>query len=1453
MLTFLILTSFTAAFLLNFLDINTFTLDATPSSGDTFVSTVNGQDYLAKYITAEDVERMKQNLGSKQALPHSASNQIIDGHGTGYLAPSLEELDSLIGKTTLLEPIEDENTKLGATADISTEMYFPAVGNQASQGSCTAWAVTYYAYGYLEAKDHSWDASSGNPDYLLSPAWAYNKVATANDDGSSFSEIAQVLLDWGVPTLSAMPYDDTDVDSWGDEIAYRQAPYHRPLSHSIITYTGAPTISTIISLLDSGTPVTFAIDAYQFSNGLNEGTSDFILSSDEYNDGIELNHAQCIVGYDDGIIEGSDVGAFRVVNSWGDTWMDGGYYWLTYNAFDELADDWWLGQVLMYITDRADYNPDLIATWEFSTAPTRMNDILTLGVGPQIPMYTKKPLYENDPNNIFPSFMALDISAFNSSYTTNNDVFFFLEIGSSTATGTISSFRVERYFEGVLQEISPESPGVPEITPCRVNTTFMKHDLRVVLEVPTSPIINYTYLINAKVINNGLYNETGIYVELLLDGEVVASTIIPKLLNGSDYILDYNWTANSDSIFNFTAQAPPISGETYISNNQVTKLIQVWESFFHDDFESGLSKWDSITGLWHLTSDSSAWPDPCYSPTHSMWFGDESIGTYNTGFIGAGELTSIPFDLTYKSTAFLEFYHWREAEGDLEYDVSKVYISTDGMIWDELYVNTLAYVPPWSKVSIDLSPFIGNSSIQIRFHFIIGDLLANDYRGWLVDDVAVLGLTNHHDLSVSMDVPENPEIGNSYMINATVTNIGATNEDNINFFLYLNGEVVNSTSIPSLNSGANFSINYNWTPSKYGIFNFTAHVPPITEESFILDNFITKISTILLLLNYTEIIGIPYSWIDASGGTELTLADNDYEKIHLPFIFPFYNQSFSNVYLSENGYLSFTDTTPFWWDFPFPSAHPYFSYMIAPFWDDLFPSTGGHIYIQDFGDHWVAEWIDYIHHSFNSPLIGSFEVVLYDTGEIMFNYDYINYTAGGYTCGLNLGVDTDYYNSYTGLNDSTNDFSLLYTYELPNPPDDFTLTSDAGEPDLDGVFELSWLESFRANNYSVYAHSSYITTINGSLTVLADEITDLNLALTDYLDGTYYYIVIAHNNYGDTLSNCLEITVEIPPPPGEFTLSSNAGDPDTDGDFDLEWTASSGANNYSIYEYSSYITAINGSLTLLGDEITDLDLALTGYLDGTYYFIVVAHNDYGDTLSNCLEINIYLDEPPGEFILTSNAGDPDDDGTFDLTWTEAMKANNYSVYAYSSYITTINGSLTLLGDEITDLNLALIDYLDRTYYFIIVAHNDYGDTLSNCLEITVEIPSPPGEFTLSSNAGNPDTNGNFDLQWTTSPDAISYSLYHYSSYITDVNTSLTVLANDITDLNFALTGYENGVYYFIVVASNIGGETFSNCLKVTVQKSSLPGIPGYNLLFLIATLGATTSLMLKKKLKTNSK
>jgi len=285
-----------------------------------------------------------------------------------------------------------------------------------------------------------------------------------------------------------------------------------------------------------------------------------------------------------------------------------------------------------------------------------------------------------------------------------------------------------------------------------------------------------------------------------------------------------------------------------------------------------------------------------------------------------------------------------------------------------------------------------------------------------------------------------------------------------------------------------------------------------------------------------------------------------------------------------------------------------------------------------------------------------------------------------------------------------------------------------------------------------------------------------------------------------------------------------------------------------VYEYSSYITEINGSLTLLGAGITDLSLALSGYTDGTYYFIVVAHNAYGDTLSNCIEV--VVDLLPGDFILSSNAGTPDDNGNFDLTWTSSDNALTYSVYRYSSYITEINGSLTLLGDGITDLSLALSGYTDGTYYFIVVAHNAYGDTLSNCIDVVVGIP--PGDFILSSNAGTPDDNGNFDLTWTSSDNALTYSVYRYSSYITEINGSLTLLGDGITDLSLALSGYTDGTYYFIVVAHNAYGDTLSNCIEVIVQIPSDGGIPGYNLYFIFGAIGVVSAITIGKRRKKRS-
>jgi len=157
---------------------------------------------------------------------------------------------------------------------------------------------------------------------------------------------------------------------------------------------------------------------------------------------------------------------------------------------------------------------------------------------------------------------------------------------------------------------------------------------------------------------------------------------------------------------------------------------------FADDFENDLSKWDSITGLWHLT-DNVSYSDPYHSPTHSIWFGNESTGFYDNGsWWSRGNLTSIPIDLSSELNAYLEFYHWKEVEGYSFFDNSSIFISTDNVIWDMLYQNNTNKAP-WEKLTFNISSYCGNSSVRIRFYFDTVDEQYNNYRGWLVDDVRI--------------------------------------------------------------------------------------------------------------------------------------------------------------------------------------------------------------------------------------------------------------------------------------------------------------------------------------------------------------------------------------------------------------------------------------------------------------------------------------------------------------------------------------------------------------------------------------------------------------------------------------------------------------------------------------------------------------------------------------------
>ncbi|MFX1373206.1 MAG: SBBP repeat-containing protein [Promethearchaeota archaeon] len=97
-------------------------------------------------------------------------------------------------------------------------------------------------------------------------------------------------------------------------------------------------------------------------------------------------------------------------------------------------------------------------------------------------------------------------------------------------------------------------------------------------------------------------------------------------------------------------------------------------------------------------------------------------------------------------------------------------------------------------------------------------------------------------------------------------------------------------------------------------------------------------------------------------------------------------------------------------------------------------------------------------------------------------------------------------------------------------------------------------------------------------------------------------------------------------------------------------------------------------------------------------------------------------ESPASFNLTADCGAIDDDGIFNLNWTLAPRAVNYSIYQYNTYISEINDTLTSIVNQTQALSLPLSGYSNGTYYFKGVAFNIFGNSSSNCISVAVEIP-----------------------------------------------------------------------------------------------------------------------------------
>ena len=433
-------------------------------------------------------------------------NRIIDGHGTGLKPPSEEDWKRIAKDMIVVESVKPlKRGGFAASVDHSSSIYFPPIGNQDGEGSCTCWSVGYYIKTFQEATEHNWDLSGaswvggykGNPtpayqDRIMSPDFIYHQVNDGVDMGSSFEASMDLCNVIGACSWKEMPYNPDDSDSWPPENAWREAPWYRTNEgYQMLDLNGPGGIESLKAWLDAGNLAGTAIDANQYN--VLDGND--LWKNDTYTGGGE-NHANTIIGYDDDFgpyTENGQArkGAFKIANSWGTGWTGDhngdGMYWISYECMKwEVMKPW--GHLCYFFDDMIDYEPELLSVFDM-THTKRGECRVSVGIGdPSNPKKVKDfdswPGGADGGDHPYPSnMMAMDITELMDAVTEINGSQLFIKVNDteSVTVGSIDSFSVEYYgdysTDSLYINATSSDPVVNTIQGSTVNASLILEDI----------------------------------------------------------------------------------------------------------------------------------------------------------------------------------------------------------------------------------------------------------------------------------------------------------------------------------------------------------------------------------------------------------------------------------------------------------------------------------------------------------------------------------------------------------------------------------------------------------------------------------------------------------------------------------------------------------------------------------------------------------------------------------------------------------------------------------------------------------------------------------------------------------------------------------------------------------------------------------------------------------------
>jgi len=325
--------------------------------------------------------------------------------------------------------------------------------------------------------------------------------------------------------------------------------------------------------------------------------------------------------------------------------------------------------------------------------------------------------------------------------------------------------------------------------------------------------------------------------------------------------------------------------------------------------------------------------------------------------------------------------------------------------------------------------------------------------------------------------------------------------------------------------------------------------------------------------------GPVYSWVDISGIGSVAGAgdDSSHGPFNLGFDMPFYGNTFDQINICTNGFLSFTSTLTTYSNTEIPNTEAPFN-MLAPFWDDMNPNDGGTIYYYADTSSFIVQYQDVPHFSSGNP--ETFQVIINLDGSIVYQYNNIVAPDG---CTV-------------GIQNATGDDGLQVVYNASYLHNDLAIqfaSAPIPEP---------WLT---------------VSPMNGTVTPSGNSDIVVTFNATDLVAGDYYGSVTVAGNDTDNPSDTVDIILHIGDDisgigdlPVAYKLGSaypNPFNPSTTINFALP---ADGHANLSVFDLAgrlvktlvnSNMNAANHTVVWNGDDDSGRKVS-----SGTYYYRLTA-------------------------------------------------------------------------------------------------------------------------------------------------------------------------------------------------------------------------------------------------------